>query len=109
MALDYIGTLGTEGVVYANRERESMKTDFYTKVVLTVIALALVGNLLKPVVMPSAVQAAGVGKFEHLIHFGLGGFFDTKTGDIWEYRYPDGSVAKHYILVEPGKPLQKIP
>ena len=90
-----------------------MKTDFYTKVVLTVIALALVGNLLKPVLTPPTVQAAGEGKFGHLqVLAGLGGlgFFDSKTGDLWEYSgIPGGEMnIKRSRLVELGQPLQKI-
>jgi hypothetical protein len=88
--------------------RREIKIDLYTKVVLTVIALALVGNLFRPVVMPGAAQAKDDGKFEYLIHFGLAGFFNTKTGDIWEYDYPSGNVLRHYKLVEVGQPLQKV-
>lgn len=88
-----------------------MKPDFYTKAVLTIIALALMGHLLKPEVMPEAAPAAGEGKFGHVqAHFAISGtfvpaFFDTKTGGFAVYN-ADGSAAKHYRLVEVGKPLQ---
>jgi hypothetical protein len=98
-------------VVYANGEREPMKTDIYTKVVLTVIALALIGNLLKPVLTPSTVQAAGEGKFDHVqIVQGAVGlfFFDSKTSDLWHY----GGISKEtqilrFRLVELGQPIQQ--
>ena len=88
-----------------------MNTDFYTKVILTVIDLALIGNLLKPVLTPSAVQAGSGDKFEHLQAISPTQFFDTKTGDVWGYEYKGGvdlPLSWQYRLVELGKPLQKI-
>ena len=87
-----------------------MKLDWYTKAVLTIIAFALVGNLLKPLITPPSVQAAGEGKFGHVqASVGFGGvlFFDTKTGDVWGYDFPQGTLAGAFRLVELGKPLQK--
>jgi hypothetical protein len=88
-----------------------MTLDWYTKAVLTVIALALVGNLLKPVLTPPTVQVAGEGKFEHLqASIGVGGplLFDTKTGDLWLYNFPDGTLAEKFKLVELGKSMQVV-
>jgi len=84
-----------------------MPLDWYTKVVLTIIALALVGNLVKPVVTPPPVIAqASVGKFDHLRPY-TGAFFDTRTGDIWSFDDEDKPVSVGR-LVELGKPLQKV-
>ena len=91
-----------------------MKIDLYTKVFLTVIDLALVGNLLKPVLKPSTVQAAGEGKFGHVqVLQGFMGllFFDTKTGDLWLYNggaSPKESKVSRIKIVELGQPLQEI-
>jgi hypothetical protein len=87
-----------------------MQLDGYTKVLLTIIALALLGNLLKPAATPSTVQAAGEGRFGQVqANFTTPGtfataFFDTHTGELAVYN-ADGSPAKHYRLVEVGKPL----
>ena len=83
-----------------------MKLPLYTKIVLTVIALALVGLLVKPLAVPSTAQAGPGAKFEHIqFAFYDGGiaFFDTKTGDLWAY---SGGKANGIRLVELGKPLQ---
>ena len=88
-----------------------MKTDLCTKVVLTVIALALIGNLLKPMLTPSAVQAKDGGKFEHVqSNVGLViSFFDTKTGNLWVYhKEGDQDKISEFKRVELGKPLQEI-
>jgi len=93
-----------------------MKTDLYTKTVLTVIAVALMGIFLKPIVTPSTVQAVGVRKFGHLQSVGAFGttFFDTTTGGLWfhdiEKMEKGGNLPlfTQYQLVELGKPLQKI-
>jgi hypothetical protein len=92
-------------------EGGKMKIDLYTKVILTVIALALIGNLLKSVLTPPAVQARNGGKFEHLqssVGFAVS-FFDTRTGELWSY-YEDGPQVKvsGLKLIELGKPLQEI-
>jgi hypothetical protein len=111
----------TEGVVYQHKtprnlaeERACMKTDFYTKVILTVIALGLIGNFLQPVFLtPPPVQAAGEEKFGHVqmvtSQAGIG-FFDTRTGDVWEYV---GGISgttniKRSRLVALGQPIQKL-
>ena len=63
-----------------------MKIDMYTKVILTIIALALVGIFLKPILMPSTVQAIPQNIQTGFIP-GLGGqdayaqfFFNKDTG-----------------------------
>ena len=87
-----------------------MKMDLYTKITLTIIALVLIGNLLKPVLSPSVVQAREEAKFSHLQYSinteGVVVFFDTKTGNMWFYH----DEKPHAILKlnELGKPLQFI-
>lgn len=87
-----------------------MKMDLYTKITLTIIALLLMGNLLKPVLSPSVVQAREEAKFSHLQYSinteGVVVFFDTKTGNMWFYHdEKPNSILK---LNELGKPLQFI-
>jgi hypothetical protein len=36
-------------------------------------------------------------------------FFDTRTGDIWEYGRGSGSPGSHYKLTQLGKPLVNVP
>jgi hypothetical protein len=88
-----------------------MKTDFYTKAVLTVIALVLIGILLKPVLTPSAVEAKDRVKFEH-VQSSVGlviSFFDTQTGNLWIYHREKGQdKISGFKLVELGKHLQEI-
>ena len=87
-----------------------MEIDLYTKITLTIIALLLMGNLLKPVLSPSVVQAREDAKFSHLQYSmntaGVVVFFDTKTGNVWFYHdEKPNSILK---LNELGKPLQFI-
>jgi hypothetical protein len=84
--------------------------DLYTKITLTIIALLLMGNLLKSVLTPSVVQAREDAKFSHLQYSmstaGVVVFFDTKTGNMWFYHdEKPNSILK---LNELGKPLQFI-
>jgi hypothetical protein len=87
-----------------------MKMDLYTKITLTIIALALIGNLLKPVLSPSVVQAREDAKFSHLQYSmstaGVVVFFDTKTGNVWFYH--DEKPTSIIKLNELGQPLQFI-
>jgi hypothetical protein len=86
-----------------------MKVDLYTKIVLTVIALALTFNLLKPVLLPSDVAAEEDKKFEHLqISISAVGiyFFDTKTGDLWIYK-EQGDIAKYTLTNGIGSPFKR--
>jgi hypothetical protein len=87
-----------------------MKMDLYTKITLTIIALLLMGNLLKSVLTPSVVQAREDAKFSLLQYSmstaGVVVFFDTKTGNMWFYHdEKPNSILK---LNELGKPLQFI-
>jgi hypothetical protein len=69
-----------------------MKTDLYTNIILTIIASALSGNFLRPIVTPSIVKAQGGGQFDNVqtgFIPGLGGpghfaqfLFDSGAGRI---------------------------
>jgi len=86
-----------------------MKTDRSTKIILTVIAFALVANLIGSVLTPSKVHAGWGAKYEDIQMVGLGNiFFDKKTGDIWIYSGDNLNVLSHYKLIELGKDLQKV-
>ena len=84
--------------------------DLYTKITLTIIALVLTGNLLKPVLSPSVVQAREEAKFSHIQYSmstaGVVVFFDTKTGNVWFYH--DEKPTSILKLNELGQPLQFI-
>jgi len=85
-----------------------MKIDLYTKIVLTVIALALTFNLLKPVLLPSDVEAQEDRKFGHLqvsISANRTYFFDTKTGDLWVY-YENNDIKKYTLPNGIGAPFK---
>ena len=80
-----------------------MRIDFYTKTILTLIALLLAVFALKPILQPQAAMAQGafVG-----VQFGYNGgnhaFFNANTGDVWEYG-DHGNFRNHYNVRELGK------
>jgi hypothetical protein len=88
-----------------------MRTDLYTKAVLTVIALALALIALKPMISPAvAVQAQAPSAN---LQF-LGGsdviVMDKQTGYLWVYRVSGGGGTEMLPLgrfLGPGKPLQR--
>ena len=82
-----------------------MKFDFYTKFMLTIVALLLTLNLTAPFI--ETAQANNGAKFEYIDSLGGGEFFDKRTGDIWIYSLATGSVDFHSRLIELGQPLQK--
>jgi len=80
-----------------------MRTDLYTKTILTLIALLLAVIASKPIFQSQAVMAAGI--FDHLQFSYSGGnhaFFDTSSGDVWEYG-DNGHFRQHYKVQELGK------
>jgi hypothetical protein len=83
-----------------------MRIDWYTKGVLTVIAVLLGVIALRPYVSPDAVHAQG--SFAGL-QYGGGGmnaeFFDTRTGEIWEYF--NGKVTYKLQLIKIGDQLYR--
>ena len=94
----------------------AMKTDLYTKAVLTVIAFMLVMIGCHQYVAPAtAVKADKVeGQFANL-QFAIASdryvFFDSRTGDVWEYFTSSsylgapGKLWKKANLAQPGQPL----
>jgi hypothetical protein len=74
-----------------------MKIDTYTKIVLTIIALALIINIIMP------ITSGGGGKFSHLQVYGMVEFFDTTTGKIWHYDQRSGEYQFSTQLIELGK------
>jgi hypothetical protein len=85
-----------------------MQLDRYTKLVLTVIALALVLIACKPAFESNGVAAAG--RFAG-VQFGVSpngqGFwaFDTRTGDVWEYIAITDEIGHFGRLTELGQPV----
>jgi len=96
----------------------TMKPDMYTKIMLTIIALALLLNIVNPLFTPSVAQAGNGGRFGHLqAQFvtmrGMMGeallglfLFDTNTGEVWIYDLNKDKAPDHFRLVTPGQPLQ---
>ena len=85
-----------------------MKTDLYTKTVLTVIALALAGLLFLQINSPATAQSQNGGKFQYVQHVEGFRFFDTNTGNIFVYRSTTGRLVTQHKLVELGKPLERV-
>jgi hypothetical protein len=89
-----------------------MRIDWYTKGVLTVIAVLLAVIALKQYVSPDAVaQAQGtfagvlpMGDITNVVSFS-GGFFDTRSGEIWVYI--DGKLYHKFQLTKLGQPVVK--
>jgi len=80
-----------------------MRIDYYTKTILTIIALLLAVIALKPLFQPQAAMADG--KYAGVQFSYSGGnhaFFDARTGDVWEYG-EDGHYRQHHRVHEFGK------
>ena len=90
-----------------------MKPDLYTKAVLTVIAFMLVMIGCPEYVSPStAVKAEGpFANVTFSVYEGTYSFFDSRTGEIWEYggRFSShpGAVDSKFRLSQLGQPLTK--
>ncbi len=81
-----------------------MRIDWYTKGLLTVIALLLGVIALRPYISPNVVAHAD-GSFAG-VQFSGSGFFDSRTGDIWGYY--DGDHPTHTRVAKLGAPLVKV-
>jgi len=86
-----------------------MKPDFYTKAVLTVIAVMLSVPALKPLISPATTASAQTSPFSgvQFAAYSNGGFtaFDTRSGDVWNYvGHGSGSVQYYGKLTQLGKP-----
>jgi hypothetical protein len=80
-----------------------MRIDLYTKTILTLVALLLAVSVLKPIVQPQAAMADGpYGSFQFSYSGGNHAFFDTRSGDVWEYG-DNGTFKQHYKVHEFGK------
>ena len=84
-----------------------MRIDWYTKGVLTVIAVLLGVIAIRPYVSPDAVAHAQ-GSFAGVEFTDESGpsFFDTRTGDYWGYDV-SGHLTGHLKLVKLGGPMLK--
>jgi hypothetical protein len=78
-----------------------MRIDWYTKGVLTVIAVLLAVIAFRPYVSPDAVVQAQGGFVA--VQMSDGSFFDTKTGDLWNYAINGyDKPAVHFRLTKLG-------
>lgn len=87
-----------------------MKVDFYTKAILTLIAIFLGVLSLRPIIEPEGAFAGASDKFGNLAFASYEDhvlFFDRKTGDVFNYFI--GRSIKPYFgrIVELGEPLVK--
>jgi hypothetical protein len=80
-----------------------MRIDLYTKAILTLIAVLLAVMVLQPILQPPATLAqGGYGSVQFSYSGGNHAFFDTRTGDVWEYG-DKGNFRQHYKVHEFGK------
>lgn len=80
-----------------------MRIDFYTKTILTFIALFLAVIVLKPLLQPQTATAdGGFASIQFSYSGGNHAFFDTRSGDVWEYG-DNGHFKQHYKVHEFGK------
>ena len=80
-----------------------MRIDFYTKTILTLVALLLAVNVLKPIFQPQAAMADGpYSNVQFSYSGGTHAFFDTRSGDVWEYG-DNGHFKEHYKVHELGR------
>ena len=93
-----------------------MKPDFYTKAVLTVIAIALSVIACKPLINPDTTASAQSGAFPGVQFSGSvqGVFylFDSRTGDVWLYGGTDDGLTMrkyHYKVSALGGPAALSP
>jgi hypothetical protein len=83
-----------------------MRIDWYTKAVLTVIAVLLGVIAAKDYLRPEGVQAQGVGlQFAGGPYNGDMSFFDPRTGDI--AIYTDGHLTHKRRMTKLGEPMNK--
>ena len=80
-----------------------MRIDLYTKTILTLVALLLAVIVMKPILQPQAAMADGpYGSIQFSYSGGNHAFFDTRSGDVWEYG-DNGHFKQHYKVHEFGK------
>ena len=80
-----------------------MRTDLYMKTILTIIAMLLAVIALKPLLQPQPALADGhYDGVQFSYSGGNHAFFDTRSGDVWEYG-ENGNFRAHYRVNEFGK------
>ena len=80
-----------------------MRVDYYTKTILTIIALLLAVFTLKPLLQPQAARADGTyAGIQFSYSGGNHAFFNATTGDVYEYG-DHGNFKSHYKVHELGK------
>jgi hypothetical protein len=80
-----------------------MRIDLYTKTIFTIIALLLAVIVMRPLFQPQAALADGnYGGIQFSYSGGNHAFFDTRSGDVWEYG-DDGHFRQHSKITEFGK------
>jgi len=93
-----------------------MKIDLYTQSVLTVIAVALIAITCHQYIKPEVAVYAQSAEFSRLQFTRADNslfFFDTRTGEIWEYYLPTsgvmpyvGVLSSHSTLIKLGEPIK---
>ena len=88
-----------------------MKIDLYTRIVMTLICLFLGMIALKPLLVPDPGYAAYDDKFgsmEFAVNMRGAYFFDTRTGEIWNYIGEGGNIVVQKLgtVAKMGEPLQ---
>jgi hypothetical protein len=82
-----------------------MRIDLYTKAVLTIIAIML--SVIASNQLVSPLVASAQGSFAGVQYTGFpNSFFDSRTGEIWEY-YTAGEFQGKLRLTKLGQPLVK--
>jgi hypothetical protein len=85
-----------------------MRIDLYTKIILTLIVLLLAVIALKPLFQPQPARAEGkLSNIQLCCVQREFLFFDTRTGDIWEYNGVLGTLDAHFKVTELGETLTK--
>lgn len=80
-----------------------MRSDVYLKTILTIIAVFLAVIALKPFMQPQAALAeGGFAGIQFSFSGGNHAFFDTRSGEVWEYG-DHGNFRNHYKIHELGK------
>ena len=87
-----------------------MKSDPYTKAVLTIIAVLLTVIACRTVISPETTASAQ-GSFagvQFTSTYGTNTFFDTRTGEVWVYHGNDeapGQLIVKFKVTKLGEPL----
>ena len=89
--------------IYGKLGEANVRIDLYTKMIVTLIALLLAVIVFKPIFQPQAAMAqGGYGSIQFSYSGGNHAFFDTRSGDVWEYG-DHGNFRNHYKVHELGK------